>query len=177
MHDAGHLSIHPINHFFNNFPHGPYIYKNRVDNPISVRICTQCFLHLLCMSACCGLTVIVSFIHSSPAGAMRLPGGIDEDVGNKHYLTNAYVNLFGLKKIPFLNSTDKGYYHLYGINYLMSGEISKTCQSQFILLIKLLMILDWKKNSEANCTRLWPHWDEKLTPEAKKKYEIDGLGE
>ena len=92
-----------ICHLLYNFPHGPYIYKNRVDNPIiiSVRICTV-FRHLLCMSACCGLTIIVSFILSSPAGAMRLPGGIDEDVGNKHYLTNAYVNLFGLSKIPFL---------------------------------------------------------------------------
>ena len=103
---------------------------------------------------------------------MRLPGGIDEDVGNKHYLTNAYVNLFGLSKIPFLNSTEYGFYHLYGNNYATKGEISKTCQSQFIMII-----IEWKEKSEANCTLLWPNWGGKLTPEAKKIYEIDGLGE
>ena len=79
-------------HLLNNFPHGPYSYKNRVDNPIIIYKCANLhtvFLHLLCMSAYCGLTIIVSFILSSLAGGMRLPGGIDEDVGNKHYLTNA----------------------------------------------------------------------------------------
>lgn len=53
---------------------------------------------------------------------MRLPGGTDVNIEEKHYLTNAYVSLFGLKTIPFENATDNGYYHLYGKNYRISGD-------------------------------------------------------
>ena len=61
---------------------------------------------------------------SSTAGGMRLPGGIDEEIEQKHYLTNAYVDRFGLKKIQFLNeSDDEGYYYLYGTKYKIKCEI------------------------------------------------------
>lgn len=57
-------------------------------------------------------------------GAMRVPGsGKLEDVEKKHYLTNYYAQkIFGLKPIPFINHTDKGFYYLYGNKYSMEGK-------------------------------------------------------
>ena len=50
-------------------------------------------------------------------------------------------NFLDLKKIPFLNASENGYYHLYGKNYQISGEISITCQSLFIIFKIIIIII------------------------------------
>ena len=48
-----------------------------------------------------------------PAGAMRLPGGVD-DPNKPHFLANGYITQFGLTIKPFPNSDPNTLTHIYG---------------------------------------------------------------
>ena len=47
------------------------------------------------------------------AGAMRLPGGVD-DPNKPHFLANGYITQFGLTIKPFPNSDPNTLTHIYG---------------------------------------------------------------
>ena len=63
--------------------------------------------------------LLTQFFYFS-AGAMRLPGGVD-DPNKPHFLTNGYITQFGLKIKPFPNCDPNTLTHIYGYPTTMTS--------------------------------------------------------
>ena len=55
------------------------------------------------------------------AGAMRLPGGVDDLQNRPHFLTDAYIKNFGLGIKKFPNYDPNGISNIYGLKAKTTG--------------------------------------------------------
>ena len=58
------------------------------------------------------------------AGAMRLPGRVDDPNDRAHFLTDGYINKFKLKIKKFPNVDENGLSNIYGLKAKTSGMCS-----------------------------------------------------
>ncbi|XP_028414027.1 uncharacterized protein LOC114537096 [Dendronephthya gigantea] len=83
------------------------------------------------------------------AGAMRLPGGVDEPNNRAHFLTDGYITEFKLSIKKFPNFDENGISNIYGLK-------EKTAT--------------WEKN---HFDTVWPNWRKGIKTGCKKKGEKD----
>lgn len=72
-------------------------------------------------------------------GAMRIP--------QNHFLTNGYIQKFGIPVRPFVNYNEMGWLYLVGENKIR--------------------LKDWKANNQFYSTKFFPGWDANLLPEIR----------
>jgi monoamine oxidase/DNA-binding beta-propeller fold protein YncE/ABC-type branched-subunit amino acid transport system substrate-binding protein len=84
------------------------------------------------------------------AGAMRLPGqNAEVGDGPQHFITNYYVQKFGIATIPFKNTDENTFLQFFDD--------------------KPVRVKDWKRAPEQYYEKYWPGWNNKLKESGKDK--------